>query len=196
MANRVQLLLSDRILGSTMVPTGDTWNYSLSLSRSSISFLSSFPVRFRSLTFLALPSIVSNRALQPVDALHRLPWYPQAVLGCCPPTVGLYSVRLDGGRRRRDRGGERFRVEALLDLLLYSLSLVYPFCSSSPGLLFPSPLDCICIYNYAHEHRNHLIALSYCACSRVVSSGRELSSCEAAGRLRNGADVHPRALLL
>ena len=33
MATRVQLLLSDRILGSTMVPTGDVWNHSIGLAQ-------------------------------------------------------------------------------------------------------------------------------------------------------------------
>lgn len=33
MAGRVQLLLSDRILGSTLVPTGDVWNYSVGLGQ-------------------------------------------------------------------------------------------------------------------------------------------------------------------
>lgn len=33
MANRVQLLLSDRILGSTLVPDGGVWNYSTGLSQ-------------------------------------------------------------------------------------------------------------------------------------------------------------------
>lgn len=33
MANRVQVLLSDRILGSTITPDGGVWNYSSGLSQ-------------------------------------------------------------------------------------------------------------------------------------------------------------------
>jgi pre-mRNA-processing factor 8 len=33
MAQRVQLLLSDRILGTTLVPEGKTWNYSVGLTQ-------------------------------------------------------------------------------------------------------------------------------------------------------------------
>lgn len=33
MAHRVQLLLSDRILGATLVPEGKVWNYSVGLTQ-------------------------------------------------------------------------------------------------------------------------------------------------------------------
>lgn len=33
MAHRVQLLLSDRILGATLVPEGGAWNYSVGLTQ-------------------------------------------------------------------------------------------------------------------------------------------------------------------